>query len=312
MILMCKIVWLLLLNITLYEVETDSQEWVHKCVLKPYPHWQSLKNVKKPAHCLLPGFGLGVRLALCISMFRQIHSWHSSWCNINSFNKILAKVIAMKWQIRLYILRCSEPTPCRESFHCILAGKLCPTALSPLPSVPVKLTLPEMQKHNIYLASQLVAVWNWRKWVTSNGWGKKTGTVLDLNLSSFTNLHLFLDWLGKTHLTGLEVLQRGRRIWKQQDGQRPLCLRDGESVGKRTASIFFLVTGQKMNMSARVVFGKGNLTPKQLSFAFPQTESLRKGSRGAGGKRKMFSFSLRCRLGIIRGRTKGKAGRKAM
>ncbi|XP_030279146.1 glutamate receptor-interacting protein 2-like isoform X3 [Sparus aurata] len=59
-----------------------------------------------------------------------------------------------------------------------------------------------------------------------------------------------------------------------------------------------------MNMSARVVFGKGRLAPKQLSFAFPQTDSLRKGSRSTGGKRRMFSFSLRCRLGIIRGRTK--------
>ncbi|XP_034732243.1 glutamate receptor-interacting protein 2-like isoform X2 [Etheostoma cragini] len=59
-----------------------------------------------------------------------------------------------------------------------------------------------------------------------------------------------------------------------------------------------------MNMSARVAFGKGRLTPKKLSFAFPQTESLRKGSRSAGGKRRMFSFSLRCRLGIIRGGTK--------
>ncbi|XP_062282988.1 glutamate receptor-interacting protein 2-like [Scomber scombrus] len=59
-----------------------------------------------------------------------------------------------------------------------------------------------------------------------------------------------------------------------------------------------------MNMSARVVFGKARLTPKQLSFAFPQTDSLRKGSRSAGGKRRMFSFSLRCRLGIIKGRSK--------
>ncbi|XP_036960793.1 glutamate receptor-interacting protein 2-like isoform X1 [Acanthopagrus latus] len=59
-----------------------------------------------------------------------------------------------------------------------------------------------------------------------------------------------------------------------------------------------------MNMSARVVFGKGRLAPKQLSFAFPQTDSLRKSSRSTGGKRRMFSFSLRCRLGIIRGRTK--------
>ncbi|XP_031700774.1 glutamate receptor-interacting protein 2-like isoform X1 [Anarrhichthys ocellatus] len=59
-----------------------------------------------------------------------------------------------------------------------------------------------------------------------------------------------------------------------------------------------------MNMSSRVIFGKGRLTPQQLSFAFPQTDSLRKGSRSAGGKRRMFSFSLRCRLGVIRGRTK--------
>ncbi|KAM9856053.1 glutamate receptor-interacting protein 2-like [Aulostomus maculatus] len=59
-----------------------------------------------------------------------------------------------------------------------------------------------------------------------------------------------------------------------------------------------------MNTSARVVFGKGHITPKQLSFTFPQTGTLRKGSRSAGGKRRMFSFSLRCHLGIIRGRTK--------
>ncbi|KAM6925107.1 glutamate receptor-interacting protein 2-like isoform 2-T2 [Xenentodon cancila] len=59
-----------------------------------------------------------------------------------------------------------------------------------------------------------------------------------------------------------------------------------------------------MNMSARVMFGKGRLTPKQLSFAFPQIDSLRKGSRSAGGNRRMFSFSVRCRLGIIKGRTK--------
>ncbi|XP_074537236.1 glutamate receptor-interacting protein 2-like isoform X2 [Halichoeres trimaculatus] len=59
-----------------------------------------------------------------------------------------------------------------------------------------------------------------------------------------------------------------------------------------------------MNMSGRVVFGKGRLAPKQVAFAFPQTDSLRKGSRSAGGKRRMFSFSIRCRLGVIRVRTK--------
>ncbi|CAB1424203.1 unnamed protein product [Pleuronectes platessa] len=58
-------------------------------------------------------------------------------------------------------------------------------------------------------------------------------------------------------------------------------------------------------MSARLVFGKGHLSPKQLSFVFPQTDSLRKGSRSSGGKKRMFSFSLRCRLGIIRGRDEG-------
>ncbi|KAF7210008.1 transcript variant X1 [Nothobranchius furzeri] len=59
-----------------------------------------------------------------------------------------------------------------------------------------------------------------------------------------------------------------------------------------------------MNMSARIVFGKGRLAPKQLSFALSQTDSLKKGSRSAGGKRRMLSFSLRCHLGIIRGRAK--------
>lgn len=68
----------------------------------------------------------------------------------------------------------------------------------------------------------------------------------------------------------------------------------------------FLITGQKMNMSARVVFGKGRLAPKHLSFTIPQTDSVRKGNRPAGGKKRMFSFSIRCRLGIIRGRTTGK------
>uniref|UniRef100_UPI003AAFD93D glutamate receptor-interacting protein 2-like n=1 Tax=Centroberyx gerrardi TaxID=166262 RepID=UPI003AAFD93D len=59
-----------------------------------------------------------------------------------------------------------------------------------------------------------------------------------------------------------------------------------------------------MSMSARLIFGKGHLNPKLFTLAFPQADSLRKGSRSAGGKRRMFTFSLRCRLGIIRGRTK--------
>eukprot|EP00063_Salmo_salar_P025993 XP_014000828.1 PREDICTED: glutamate receptor-interacting protein 2-like isoform X3 [Salmo salar] len=56
-----------------------------------------------------------------------------------------------------------------------------------------------------------------------------------------------------------------------------------------------------MNIADRVICGKGRMAnPKLITLAFSQTESMRKG----GGKRRMFSFSLRCRLGIIRGRTK--------
>ncbi|XP_029477384.1 glutamate receptor-interacting protein 2a isoform X1 [Oncorhynchus nerka] len=56
-----------------------------------------------------------------------------------------------------------------------------------------------------------------------------------------------------------------------------------------------------MNMAGRVICGKGRTAnPKLFTPAFSQTDSIRKG----GGKRRMFSFSLRCRLGIIRGRTK--------
>uniref|UniRef100_A0AAZ3QZJ2 PDZ domain-containing protein n=1 Tax=Oncorhynchus tshawytscha TaxID=74940 RepID=A0AAZ3QZJ2_ONCTS len=54
-------------------------------------------------------------------------------------------------------------------------------------------------------------------------------------------------------------------------------------------------------MAGRVICGKGRMgNPKLITLAFSQTESMRKG----GGKRRMFSFSLRCRFGIIRGRTK--------
>lgn len=79
-----------------------------------------------------------------------------------------------------------------------------------------------------------------------------------------------------------------------------------ESGGEKDALGCFLITAQKMNMSGRVVFGKGRLPPKHLSFILPQTDPLRKGGRPAGGKKRLFSFSIRCRVGIIRGRTKGK------
>lgn len=59
-----------------------------------------------------------------------------------------------------------------------------------------------------------------------------------------------------------------------------------------------------MSVSARLAFGRGRLLPKHVSFTFPQSDSLRKSIWTPGGKKKMM-FSLRCRLGIIRGRTTG-------
>ncbi|KAM8830727.1 glutamate receptor-interacting protein 2-like isoform 2-T2 [Synchiropus picturatus] len=59
-----------------------------------------------------------------------------------------------------------------------------------------------------------------------------------------------------------------------------------------------------MIMSARVVFGKKHFTPMQLHFAFSQEDLRRKSNRATGGVRRMFSFSLRCRLGFIQGRAK--------
>ncbi|XP_061618545.1 glutamate receptor-interacting protein 2-like isoform X4 [Phyllopteryx taeniolatus] len=58
-----------------------------------------------------------------------------------------------------------------------------------------------------------------------------------------------------------------------------------------------------MNM-ARLVFGTGHVAPKQVSLGFSRPEHGRRSVHTAGGKRRMFSFSLRCRLGIVRGKTK--------
>lgn len=111
----------------------------------------------------------------------------------------------------------------------------------------------------------------------------------------------------KTHLRGLDVLQREREENMRTAGQADTATSERWWECQEEDRIYFFpFTAHKMNMSARVTFGKGRLTSKQLFFAFPQTDSLRKGSRSAGGKRRMFSFSLRCRLGVIRGRTKGK------
>lgn len=122
------------------------------------------------------------------------------------------------------------------------------------------------------MASELVAVWMWR-YVTNEA------AASDLNGSPRGYLQLLV-----------EVSRTGGQ---QAEAGTPSRL--GESVRKRTAS------GQNMNMSARVVFGTGRLGPKQLFFASPQTDLQRK-----GGKRRTFSFSVRFRLGIIRGRSKGK------
>lgn len=166
-----------------------------------------------------------------------------------------------------------------------------------------------MQKHNIYLASRLVAVWNWRRELPMlvGKRKEKTVTVLDLNLSSF-KLPAPVSEGALDHSPERTGSSPEREENMRTAGQAETAMSKRQWECQKEDRIhFFLVTGQKMNMSARVAFGKGRLTPKKLSFAFPQTDSLRKGSWSAGGKRRMFSFSLRCRLGIIRGGTKGKA-----
>ncbi|XP_076022380.1 glutamate receptor-interacting protein 2-like [Genypterus blacodes] len=80
----------------------------------------------------------------------------------------------------------------------------------------------------------------------------------------------------RTHLRGLEVIQTGRRSREQQGRQRLLLLQRWRQCQEEDST----------------------------QFSSTPTDSLRKGSRSAGAKRRMFSFSLRCRLGIIRGRTK--------
>lgn len=103
-------------------------------------------------------------------------------------------------------------------------------------------------------------------------------------------------WSGKALLRALDVLQGGSRTSVQEltTSARPWGCQH-----------MFRQIGRKMNLSARVAFGNGHLAPKHVYFTFPQSDSLRKSSRSSGGKKRMM-FSLRCRLGIIRGRTTGK------
>lgn len=159
-------------------------------------------------------------------------------------------------------------------------------------------------KHNIYLAtegSELPTMFVF--------FGGGTGTVLDLNLSSFKKKKTYTCFRSGPGRLTWEDWKFSREGGEHENSRagRDYDVYEMLRVSGRGRNPFFsLVTGQKMNMSARLVFGKGRPAPKHLSFAFPQTDSLRKGSRSAGGKKRMFSFSLRCRLGIIRGRTKGK------
>ncbi|KAG7267295.1 hypothetical protein CRUP_000293 [Coryphaenoides rupestris] len=52
------------------------------------------------------------------------------------------------------------------------------------------------------------------------------------------------------------------------------------------------------------MFGKGKPTAKRFSLAFSSADSARKGMGSSSDGKRMFAFSLRCRLGVIRGRTK--------
>lgn len=61
-------------------------------------------------------------------------------------------------------------------------------------------------------------------------------------------------------------------------------------------------------MATRVVIGNGSGNAKLFTLALSQTDFMRKGPRAAGSKQRMFSFSFRCRLGFIRGRSKGEDG----
>lgn len=199
---------------------------------------------------------------------------------------------------------CLETAPRRESFHCILAGKLCPTAVSPPPSVLAKLTMPEMQKQNIYWAWQLVCVWYWRKWITNDVCGGKKQAQCGIWITLQQPAPVFRRGLDSPE-RGWNSSREGGEHANSRAG-RLGCLRERERrVGDRIH--FFLAKGQKMNMSVRVVFGKGHSAPKQLSFTFPQAEPLKKDGRSAAGNKRMFSFSFRCRLGVIRGRTKDEA-----
>ena len=149
--------------------------------------------------------------------------------------RTLSKGMVWVPPLRFYIfLQCWTPAPCRESFHCILAGKLCPTALSPLPSVPARETDTARASKTERLFSQ--AACGGLDEEVSCHWGLKTqsGMWIIPHLRICTCL-----WSGpeKTDLTGLDVLQR----WEEKMGaagqERLRTLRDGESI-RRKESIF--------------------------------------------------------------------------
>lgn len=110
---------------------------------------------------------------------------------IDRLKRVLSDVIAFNWPA--LILRCSEPASCRDIFHCTLADKLCPTAMSPLPSVPVKTYIARYAKTK-HLCSQS-ACGRMDVEVGYQWWSWEVGASTELDLNIF--LLLFVEWPGR-------------------------------------------------------------------------------------------------------------------
>ncbi|XP_019743992.1 glutamate receptor-interacting protein 2-like isoform X2 [Hippocampus comes] len=111
------------------------------------------------------------------------------------------------------------------------------------------------------------------------------GQVRKRGEARFQRLRVQPDWM---QLRKLQVLRRGTRT----------------SFWKVEGSVRVLSPVNAMSTSTRLAFGKGHLKPQQVSFGFSQPDLLRRSAHSAAGRRRTFSFSLRWRLGIVRGRTK--------
>lgn len=184
-----------------------------------------------------------------------------------------------------FFMYCKRRLPAEKVSITSWLFKLCAAVLVPLPSVV--LNLPEMQKQHLFIPSVCVCSWGMRMVCDGRGRESCRGGLESLSRSL---------WSGKAPLRGLDVPQGGSRtsVQMQTTSVPPW------GCQQRFRQIF-----QKMNLSARVAFGNGRLVPKHVYFTVPQLDFLRKSNRSSGGKKRMM-FSLRCRLGIIRGRTTGK------